>query len=92
MILILESFSPSALAGVDLLLKFLFFFISVSLMLLQRTMYTKSGISIGAAEDILKVHDTNASLDISTKTSDTMKYILLWNPYFQDPSYNLEEV
>ena len=92
MILILESFSPSALVRVDLLLKFLFFFISVSLMLLQRTMYTKSGFSIGAAEDILKVHDTNASLDISTKTSDTMKYILLWNPYFQDPSYNLEEV
>ena len=92
MILIPESFSPSALVGVDLLLKFLFFFISVSLMLLQRTVYTKSGISIDTAEGVLKVHDTNDSLDISTNTSDTMRYILLWNPYFQDPSYHLEEV
>ena len=82
-------FNTPPLGAANLVRGFLFISGAFILLLL---VHTKDGIYL---DDVYTKWEeyVNVSNDKSTNVSQNdLKYILFWNPYFNDPSYSLEKV
>jgi hypothetical protein len=89
-----ESSSSSATSADLDMKKFVFIFVVVIFLLVYIVLETDiSDIDTYDAYDIHPITvDVDSGHDTFRNSSDDVKYILLWNPYFGDPSYNLEKV